>query len=49
MKQIATKPDSQDESREDLGLDNLGNVYWDLPTSALYEEAIRRREAALFI
>ena len=30
-----------------LGLDNLGRVYWNLPTPALYEEAIRRYEGML--
>ena len=30
-----------------LGLENLGRVYWDLTTPALYEEAIRRREGLL--
>ncbi len=29
---------------EELGLRNLGNVYWNLSTPALYEEIIRRRE-----
>jgi phosphoenolpyruvate carboxykinase (ATP) len=47
MKTIAGKAASREESLRDLGLDNLGHVYWDLPTSALYEEAIRRYEAAL--
>lgn len=28
-----------------IGLTNLGNVYWNLSTSALYEEAVRRGEA----
>ena len=46
MKQIA-KPESQEESLKHLGLENLGRIYWDLPTSALYEEAIRRYEASL--
>jgi phosphoenolpyruvate carboxykinase (ATP) len=32
---------------EKLGFENLGRVYWDLPTSSLYEEAIRRREGVL--
>ncbi|MBP1646561.1 MAG: phosphoenolpyruvate carboxykinase [Bacteroidetes bacterium] len=27
-----------------LGLRNLGNVYWNLSTPALYEESVRRRE-----
>ena len=35
------------ESLRRLGLDNLGRVHWDLPTAALYEEAIRRYEATL--
>jgi phosphoenolpyruvate carboxykinase (ATP) len=30
-----------------LGLSNLGRVYWNLPTPALYEEAIRRYEGML--
>jgi hypothetical protein len=30
-----------------LGLENLGRVYWNLPTPALYEEAIRRYEGML--
>ena len=47
MKAIAAEPNSQEESLKHLGLDNLGQVYWDLPTSALYEEAIRRYEANL--
>jgi phosphoenolpyruvate carboxykinase (ATP) len=47
MKTTAFKPESQEESLKHLGLDNLGRVYWDLPTSALYEEAIRRYEATL--
>jgi phosphoenolpyruvate carboxykinase (ATP) len=29
---------------EGLGLRNMGNVYWNLSTSELYEEAVRRRE-----
>jgi phosphoenolpyruvate carboxykinase (ATP) len=47
MKKIATTPVSPEESLKQLGLNNLGKVYWDLPTSALYEEAIRRYEGAL--
>src|SRR5512142_2875829 len=35
------------QSLKALGLDNLGRVYWDLPTPALYEEAIRRYEGTL--
>jgi phosphoenolpyruvate carboxykinase (ATP) len=47
MKTVATKTESQEENLKYLGLDNLGQVYWNLTTSALYEEAIRRYEAAL--
>ncbi len=47
MKQLATQSESQEESLKRLGLNNLGQVYWNLPTSALYEEAIRRYEASL--
>src|SRR5580704_9742257 len=47
MNAFAIKLESQEESLKHLGLANLGQVYWDLPTSALYEEAIRRYEAAL--
>jgi len=47
MKEIAIKSASPEESLKHLGLDNLGHVYWDLPTPALYEESIRRYEAAL--
>ena len=47
MKEIAVKPESHEESLKHLGLHNLGRVYWDLPTSALYEEALRRYEACL--
>ena len=47
MSAFAIKLESQEESLKHLGLANLGQVYWDLPTSALYEEAIRRYEAAL--
>ncbi len=32
------------EQLEKLGLRNLGNVYWNLSTAALYEEVVRRRE-----
>ena len=27
-----------------LGITNVHDIYWNLPTPALYEEAIRRRE-----
>ncbi len=47
MKETVGTSNSQEQSLKDLGLDNLGRVCWDLPTSALYEEAIRRYEAAL--
>jgi phosphoenolpyruvate carboxykinase (ATP) len=32
---------------ERLGLRNLGNVYWNLSTPALYEESVRRREGLI--
>jgi phosphoenolpyruvate carboxykinase (ATP) len=35
------------ESLTRLGLENLGNIHWDLPAPALYEEAIRRYEGTL--
>ena len=47
MKIIATPPESREESLKHLGLSNLGRVSWDLPTAALYEESIRRYEAAV--
>jgi phosphoenolpyruvate carboxykinase (ATP) len=47
MKEITTKSASREEGLKHLGLDNLGHVYWDLPTPALYEESIRRYEASL--
>jgi phosphoenolpyruvate carboxykinase (ATP) len=42
-----TTLDGREKSLKELGLDNLGNVYWDPPTPALYEEAIRRNEGSL--
>jgi phosphoenolpyruvate carboxykinase (ATP) len=42
-----TAPLHKVESLTHLGLENLGNVYWDLPAPALYEEAIRRHEGML--
>src|SRR5262245_61289795 len=30
---------------EDYGIRNANKVYWNLPTSVLYEEILRRREA----
>ena len=42
-----TAPLLKIESLTHLGLENLGNVYWDLPAPALYEEAIRRHEGVL--
>jgi len=38
---------SRESSLRRLGLENLGRVHWDLPTPALYEEAIRRYEGIL--
>jgi phosphoenolpyruvate carboxykinase (ATP) len=32
---------------EQIGLRNLGNVYWNLSTPALYEEIVRRREGLI--
>jgi len=34
-------------SLESQGIHNVNNVYWNLPTPLLYEEAIRRREGRL--
>src|ERR1039458_1483760 len=34
----------KNQSLKVLGLDNLGQVFWDLSTPALYEGAIRRHE-----
>jgi phosphoenolpyruvate carboxykinase (ATP) len=42
-----TAPLQKTESLTHLGLENIGNVYWDLPAPALYEEAIRRHEGVL--
>ena len=32
---------------EEYGITNADMVYWNLPTPALYEETIRRREAVV--
>lgn len=37
----------KNETLGELGLSNLGRVYWNLSTPALYEEAIRRYEGML--
>jgi phosphoenolpyruvate carboxykinase (ATP) len=42
-----TNANHREQSLKDLGLDNLGRVHWDLPSPALYEEAIRRYEGSL--
>jgi phosphoenolpyruvate carboxykinase (ATP) len=42
-----TTLNGREKSLKELGLDNLGTVYWDLPTPVLYEEAIRRYEGSL--
>jgi phosphoenolpyruvate carboxykinase (ATP) len=42
-----TEIGSKEKSLKQLGLDNLGRIYWDLSTAALYEEAIRRYEGTL--
>lgn len=34
-------------SLEYLGIENLNNIYWNLPTAALYEQVIRRREGLM--
>jgi phosphoenolpyruvate carboxykinase (ATP) len=47
MKNVITKSVPPIETLAALGLENLGQVYWDLPTPALYEEALRRSEASL--
>jgi len=38
---------NKDESLKQLGLENLGQLHWNLSTPALYEEAIRRYEGLL--
>jgi len=38
---------NRNNSLEALGLENLGSVHWNLPSPALYEEAIRRYEGTL--
>jgi len=47
MKPVANRPESQEEGLKQIGLNNLGRIYWNLPTSALYEEALRRYEGSL--
>ncbi len=42
-----TVPLDRIESLKHLGLENLGNIHWDSPAPALYEEAIRRYEGTL--
>ena len=42
-----TKITNKDENLKQLGLENLGDVHWNLSTPALYEEAIRRYEGLL--
>jgi phosphoenolpyruvate carboxykinase (ATP) len=39
--------DDRNRSLEALGLGNLGSIHWNLPSPALYEEAIRRCEGTL--
>ena len=34
-------------SLKEIGINNTGEIYWNLPTAALYEEAIRRHEGTL--
>ncbi|MDE3067243.1 MAG: phosphoenolpyruvate carboxykinase (ATP) [Verrucomicrobiota bacterium] len=44
---MKTESKNRDKSLEALGLSNLGSVHWNLPSPALYEEAIRRYEGTL--
>jgi phosphoenolpyruvate carboxykinase (ATP) len=44
MMRTNTELSEREESFRELGLLNLGRVYWDNSTPALYEEAIRRYE-----
>ena len=46
MNEVA-RSESPEDSLQHLGLRNLGQVHWNLPTAALYENAIRRYEASL--
>ena len=39
-----TGPGADAKALEKIGIKNSANVYWNLPVSTLYEEAIRRRE-----
>ena len=39
---MKTESNGRNHCLESLGLNNLGNVHWDLPTPAHYEGAIRR-------
>ncbi len=47
MKEIASETTVNEDDLKHLGLDNLGHVYWNLSTPALYEESIRRYEGSL--
>ncbi|MGE0659419.1 MAG: phosphoenolpyruvate carboxykinase [Reyranellaceae bacterium] len=42
-----TGPGADAKALENIGLKNSANVYWNMPVSTLYEEAIRRREGQL--
>lgn len=44
---MQTELTNKEKSLKELGLSNLGNVYWDLSTAVLYEETIRRYEGIL--
>jgi len=46
MSEFSPQPHSK-IGLETLGLHNLKNVYWNLPTPALYEEALKRDEGIL--
>jgi phosphoenolpyruvate carboxykinase (ATP) len=43
---MGTLMDSYESIRK-IGLNNIGHIYWNLSTPALYEEAIRRHEGML--
>ena len=46
MSELSPLPHSE-IGLETLGLNNLKNEYWNLPTPALYEEALKRNEGIL--
>ncbi len=44
---FSTGPDRSTRGLEGHGLYNLNEIFWNLPTAALYEHALRRREGSL--